>query len=217
MTRGSKIDPVVIIECRRLRTEERLSTHAIAKVSGISIATLSVALRDIPLTKMELSAISSAGSKRRIYSKRIKNVRLDEFAHLSTIEKGKLAEIYFEGECVRHRIECAKPIFDCRYDYIARIDGKFNRIQIKWADGGRAIGNIIVPFQSVQPRRTKNIVTSYSSDDIDLIIAYTPFLKKFLKFEKEIFENKKWISLRIEPTSGKRKRVNIIDDFIWVT
>ena len=211
-----KTDPMKVAECRRLRTEERMSAHCISSALDLSIATVSAILRDIPLSKEEISAKSSEGAKKRIFLSDPQEMREDDHPNLSTIEKGKLAELYFEAECIKRNIECSKPIFDCRYDYVVRLNGVFKRVQIKWADSERSSGNIGVHFNSIQPRRTKNRVARYSSKEIDMIICYAPSINKFLKFEKDVFEKQRGMTLRLNPSRhGQHKRLKFAKDYFW--
>lgn len=179
----------------------------------MSASTAYLIVQDHPLSHEELTTRRQAAIA---LSRPKAQPRLDDYAHLSTVEKGKLGEVLFEAECIRRKIEVAKPIFDCRYDYIMRVDGAFKRVRIKWADSGREGGLIKARLLSVRPRKKGPVTAYYTQDEVDLIICFVPCVAKFVLFDHDTFHNKSSIILHIdEPRNKQRSNTKRLDDYIW--
>lgn len=151
----------------------------------------------------------------------VKNTEV--FSTLSTDEKGRLAETLFEAECIQRRIDVAKPICPARYDYLAKIEGSYKRVQIKWSDGRSKFSsaNVIVDLSKAARSRGKRsaetaLHVTYSRQDVDLIIAYLPRIERFVLIGPDVFHEKRSIQLRLAPSRcGHVEKCNSVADFVW--
>ncbi len=85
--------------------------------------------------------------------------------------KGNVAELKIAAEAARLGIPVLRPMTEHeRYDLVFEVDGRFFRIQCKWAscDGD------VVCVRMVTNRRGPNgfIRRAYTADEIDAIAAY---------------------------------------------
>lgn len=138
---ANKLPDDVKQEAVRLRVEERLSIHDIARRTGLSVGTLSTLLRDYPLSEEEVServseAAIRSNARRRYNPDRSKFAAMVEGENLSTQRKGQIAETavryrlhllgfkVWEATAEGERVDCL----------VSRPGGnKYIRLQIKWA------------------------------------------------------------------------------------
>jgi hypothetical protein len=138
---------------------------------------------------------------------------------LSSAQKGKLAELYFEIECVKRRIEISRPVIGLRYDYVAFIEGAPRRVQVKWAD--RRIGHGCIELDLGRPRGIRNAnpnkgVALYTKEEIDLVFAYLPSIERFLVLGPEIFHERRQLSFRTHPALNRQKaKIRNASEFFW--
>ena len=129
---------------------------------------------------------------------------------MHTKKKGNLSEI----KTITKFIELGAPVLlpfgdNDRYDIAVELGGDLKRVQIKTArldDDGVLSCNLY----SVLYGGKKN--QSYTKDEVDLIIAYSPELDECYYIDD--FENKKSISFRTQLTKRGKKGKNWAEDYI---
>src|SRR3990167_371921 len=201
-------------ECRRLRADEQLALDDIADRTGISKSTIALIVADIPHPPRRRIATRSGAEAEARLPERL-------FAHLSTFQKGKLAELYFEAECIKRGIAIFKPVLDARYDYLISVGGAYRRIQVKWSDGrsSRQHGTVSVALSRSRGNRRSvrdGAVAVYDKDEIDFVVAYLPCIDNFVILGPDVFHRKVSIILRIDaPRNRQRKKLRFASDLIW--
>lgn len=87
--------------------------------------------------------------------------------------KGLLAEVKFELECLNRNILISKPIHPKSvYDYIIDINNKLYKIQVKFTSCKSPAGSFrITVFKGSSSKKSKR--ESYTTDDIDYIAGLT--------------------------------------------
>jgi len=120
-----------------------------------------------------------------------------------------LACLKFDAYCTEKGIMVSKPIVDCLYDRIVDIEGKLERVQIKYAGSGygkkrNVLGVVVARLDRIghNPKDRK----TYTSDEIDAIVVYIPKKDKFCWFDIKEVENKVALSIRYEPSKNNQKK-----------
>lgn len=168
--------PELKAECRRLRTENRLSLREIHIKTGVSKGTLSNWLRDIPLTETEKKKRLSENGKVAGRSKvpRGEKAKFFDWAkwdEMTTHEKAKIAEaaVLFRL-CVLNISTFGSPFDGDKADWVIEVpERKFYKIQVKLASSP-STGS-----PGVSLRRTPVSGTRYSryeKGEFDFIIGY---------------------------------------------
>ena len=128
-------------EAIRLRVEERLGIDDIKERTGLSVGTLSMLLREYPLSRDEVRDKMSQSSRRnnplRKYNPSpAKLVALVEGQELSTARKGRIAEAAVAFRLALMGYEILRDMFEGnRTDFTVTRSGsdKYVRLQVKWA------------------------------------------------------------------------------------
>lgn len=170
-----KRNEVAYREAIRLRVDERKSLNEISKIMSLSKGTLSLWLKDIPLTekeKKEKMSIPNIGHRNyhdteewaflKQPSKAYRQVK--DTKHLSSSQKGKIAEVLngfnvygspFDGDCL---------------DWVIEKANKTYRIQVRW--GSNNDGRPCIRLRKSNGRGKSK---RYANDDFDFIIGYDLF------------------------------------------
>ena len=143
----------------------------------------------------------------------------DAYRHLNTFQRGRLAEIYFEAECLKRGIDVYRPTIDGgRFDFLIAIDGSYRRAQIKWSNG--VIKNGCISVQLGRPRgnrraRRSRRVAIYSAAEIDLVFAYLPVIEKFIVLVPRDFSGKTSLLVRVRKplNSGGSSPIRFAESF----
>ena len=134
---------------------------------------------------------------------------------MNTRQKGKLAETKVELRAIEKNIILSWPSIDVRYDCIMDNGTSLVKAQIKYADGrcSNATGSITVKLQTNYANSSSD---GYSRDEIDVLLVYLPLLDKLILLPPEIWEGKKAIQVRYEPTKNNiKKGITMVDDYLW--
>jgi hypothetical protein len=88
-------------------------------------------------------------------------------------DKGLIAELKFELECISRKIPISKPIHPKSvYDYIIDVSGKLLKVQVKYTSCKNPSGNFrLTCFKGNSSRVAKR--HNYDKNDIDYIIGLT--------------------------------------------
>lgn len=140
--------------------------------------------------------------------------------NLTTTQKGRLAEIAFEAECIRRGITVSRPTSDARYDYIVDLAGDLKRVQVKWADGksAKSSGVVVAALSQMTKKRSNQPQqrTLYAADQIDLMILYIPKIDRLVALTPEMFRGIANIYIRLDaPKNGQKKGLRLARDLLW--
>lgn len=134
---------------------------------------------------------------------------------LTTNTKGQLAVSKAELRAFELGFLPSRPLFDTRYDLIIDKENKLLRIQVKYANGkpSNTSGAVVVKLEYED--RQKNIYT-YQKSEVDALVVYIPKLDRLCFFPKDIFVNKKKLSIRIAKSKNNQKRgIIAAEDYYW--
>ncbi len=135
-------------------------------------------------------------------------------------EKGFIAEQRVILRATEKGYMVSRPLRDdCRYDLIFDDNDSLKRIQVKYADGKPSHSTGAVPLNLAKNNKksgSKYKEYTYSSDDVDVVLAYFPAFDKFCWFDIEDFTGKAHIYVRFEPpANGQKKGINLAIDYDW--
>jgi hypothetical protein len=131
-------------EAIRLRVEERLGIDEIRRLTGLSVGTLSMLLREYPLSSEEVQDKMSQSSRRnnplRKYRPNLSKVaEMMAGQTLSTAQKGRAAEAAVAFRLAMLGYDVLRNMFEgSRVDFTVTRPGsdKYIRLQVKWAKRG---------------------------------------------------------------------------------
>jgi hypothetical protein len=107
---------------------------------------------------------------------------------------------------------------ECRYDLILDDDLKLYRTQVKYADGNSPKHvNGIVPLGLRKWRSDgRAVIPYYTATEIDLLLVYVRKIDKILWLGPEVYDGRKNLFLRIEPTrNNQAKGCLMAANYIW--
>ena len=164
--------PDLKARCIKLRREQRLSHKEIRKMTGASMGSLSLWLRDFPLTKKEKLAKHDPQKCSRQFEQRSdlsKYFLLVGGQDLSRARKGRIAEAAVLFRLALHGLVPFRAAFDGEsVDWVVDVDGYFKKIQVKWA----AVRKSGKPSISLMRTEGHNVQRRYSSTEVDFIVGY---------------------------------------------
>ena len=106
-------------------------------------------------------------------------------------EKGQIALLKVQIEAARKGAVASVPTTPARYDLVLDSQGRLHRAQVKYADGKsqRSQGAVRLDLR----RRKK----CYTATEIDVVLVYVPQVDRVCWFDREVFENRSLLHLRI--------------------
>jgi hypothetical protein len=120
--------------------------------------------------------------------------------------------------CVEKGFGCSRPFIECRYDLILDDGLKLYRTQVKYAGGAspkQCQGMVPVGLRKCRTDGRPPI-PYYTVDEIDLLLVYVRKIDQILWFGPEVFDGRKRLHIRIEPTrNGQKKNCLMATDYIW--
>lgn len=129
--------------------------------------------------------------------------------------KGHLASIKFDLRAAEKGIVVSVPQIPCRYDRVVEIDGKFFRVQIKYA-GGTTQSSGVASARIKRPRDRQGDLRGYSADEIDAIVLYLPQVDKLCWLEPDCFVGRTELTMRYdESKNGQIANCHFIEDYEW--
>lgn len=138
--------------------------------------------------------------------------------------KGFIAETKFIQECAQRKIPVSQPLWDVRYDFILEKDSSLLKVQVKYI--GRRKNNIkayadskdkgVISVNSYSTN-TRGKKQPYTKDEIDVIVAWSEEIERFLWIPIEGMEGKRVKSFRINKPLIKQKKgkINWAKDYYW--
>ena len=132
---------------------------------------------------------------------------------LTTDQKGAIAEAAITYAALKAGIEVYRPVGEGgRCDLILGFGDRLIRVQSKWAV---RCGDVIA-VRCYSSRRTNRgfLKRSYTRDEVDAFAAYSADLERCYLLPLELFENQRYIQLRLEPTrNNQRQGINWAENF----
>ncbi len=171
----------MIDECRRLRSELRLSNVEISRRTGASKHNVEYWLRDDKLTSDEVAAIIADKNRRQI----IKNRRKDSFCKKNTsqlyiasnaqavapLQRGRIAEAAVTFRLALFNFEIYQSVFGAaKIDMVVRhrSSDRLVKIQVKAAQSERHGA----PSITLTRQPTRGVTERYGEGDFDFIVGY---------------------------------------------
>jgi hypothetical protein len=132
---------------------------------------------------------------------------------LSTDQKGNIAEQAVAYHAAKLGIDVYRPVGEGgRYDMLFDHDGRFVRVQCKWASQYRDV--IIVRCCSNRRNRDGLLRRVYAPGEIDAFAAYCPATDRCYFLPCDFFGSPTQILLRLRPCkNNQRERVNWASEF----
>lgn len=163
-------------EAIRLRKDERLSLDAIAKTIGIPLSTISLWVRDFPLTKEEIRQRQVDNAKHlNVLNKKERKptskwfVFCNQFIAWSKMEMANLAEAAIIFRFAMLKMPVYSSLFDGdKVDFVIKIGDKLAKIQVrKCRDGTHGL-----PYISLKCANGRHALKRYDKGDFDFLIGY---------------------------------------------
>lgn len=118
-----------------------------------------------------------------------------------TTLKGEMACSKFELRAVELGVVVSRPNFECAYDRVADYGGRLHKVQIKYGGQGdkdRTVADI--------RRSAGHKGYAVYSDEIDVIVIYSPHHDKVYWLPKEVWKGKTGLTLRHKPTKNRQSK-----------
>jgi hypothetical protein len=127
--------------------------------------------------------------------------------------KGAIAEAAIASQAIEMGIFVLRPMIEGRrYDLMFDIDHRLYRVQCKWAP---RIGSVVrVQLQCSRYTPHGYVRTTYSADEIDVVVAYCQELKRCYWLPIDMVAGKRAIHLRLEPARNNQEAaINFATDY----
>lgn len=142
---------------------------------------------------------------------------------MNTNQKGEIAELKVQLRATEKGWVTSRTVEGARYDLILDDGKKLYRAQVKYAGGktNHSEGSAVVSLRraagddrNLKCRRRKMRV--YTSDEVDVVLAYLPQVDKVCWLDPELFNGKPAVSLRYQPPkNGQKKGLHFVEDHAW--
>lgn len=127
--------------------------------------------------------------------------------------RGVIAESAIAAEAASLGFEVYGPMFGApRCDLILGVGDELIRVQCKSA----TIRREVVDVRAISNRRTSTgyLLSTYTSDEIDFIVAYCPELKRSFAVPIDLFGQSGALYLRLKPPrNGQKAGLHFADDY----
>ncbi len=132
---------------------------------------------------------------------------------LTSDQKGAIAETAVIHEAVKLGVGVLKPVNDgLRYDLVIDIGERLVRVQVKSAR--RQIDVLVVRCYSSRRAAGGFVRRTYTTDEVDAIVAYCPELQRCYFLPLDEFAGLTHIQLRVAPTRNNQQRgIHWAEDF----
>jgi hypothetical protein len=110
------------------------------------------------------------------------------------------------------------PLWEGRCDLVLDDGLKLYRVQVKYA--GQASPKKAQGVVPLSLRKCRNdgraVIPYYTASEIDLLLVYVRKIDKILWFGPEVFDRRKNLHIRLEPTRNNQKKGCLMArDYIW--
>jgi PD-(D/E)XK endonuclease len=132
---------------------------------------------------------------------------------MNTNIKGNVAELKIQAELANLGVPVLTPVTEHeRYDLVVQIEGRFLRIQCKWAPLYRGV--VCVRNESNRRAAGGFIRRPYTSSEVDAIAAYCEDLDRCFLIPIDVVGSSRQFTLRLEPTrNGQKACLNWAADY----
>jgi hypothetical protein len=111
-----------------------------------------------------------------------------------------------------------RPLMECRCDLILDDGFKLHRVQVKYAGAKSpksASGVIPVGLKKWRTDGRPPLLY-YTAAEIDAVLVYVRAIDQLLWFGPEVFERRRQLSIRVEPTrNGQQKGCLMAANYVW--
>lgn len=129
---------------------------------------------------------------------------------MTTDQKGQIAVLKVQQIAAEKGALVFLPTIPARYDLVLEYQGKLFRAQVKYANGKAQNAEGAVRLDL---RRRKRC---YTAAEIDVLLVYVPQIDRVCWFDRDVFENRMLLHLRIVPArNGQRNGCVMVDDYVW--
>lgn len=116
------------------------------------------------------------------------------------------------------RVVIHRPVIECRYDLVLDDGLKLYCTQVKYAGASpRKHCHGMIPLGLRKWRNDgREVIPCYTVAEIDLLLVYVKAIDKLLWFGPEVFDGRKSLFIRIEPTRNNQKKGCLMAaDYVW--
>ncbi len=118
--------------------------------------------------------------------------------------KGAIAELAIAAAAAKLGVEVLKPFNDhARYDLVFDVDGRFLRVQCKWARKDEAVVLVNLTGSRITTRGT--VRTTYASHEIDAVAAYCAELDQCYLLPVAMIAGMNGLTLRLSPPRNAQR------------
>jgi hypothetical protein len=119
---------------------------------------------------------------------------------------------------IERGVRVSRPVIECRYDLIVDDGLKLYRTQVKYAGGAcpRQCQGAVVVGLSKWRNDGRAEIPYYTAAEIDLLLVYVRKMDRILWFGPEVFDGRKKLHIRVEPTRNNQKKGCLMAiDYLW--
>ncbi len=186
-------------EAIRLRSEKRMSLTEIAALLKVAKSSVSVWLRDYPLTEAERQARYKTASRyvapKKNHGTESKHYRVLNGATLLPQRKGNIAEAAILFRLALHRFEVfASPFDGDKIDFVVRVPNvpRLLKVQVRWVVQAN-YGLPLIYLTCADGHRKRR---RYQPDEFDFIVGYYLFNDTAYVYSyQEIAQNKVTVAI----------------------
>jgi PD-(D/E)XK endonuclease len=139
-------------------------------------------------------------------------------SRLATNFLGEYAIAKVVLRCVEKRFGCSRPLIECRYDLVLDDGLKLYRTQVKYANAAppKQSQGVVQVGLAKWRNGGRAVIPCYTADEIDLLIVYVRKIDRLLWFGPEVFDGRRALFIRIEPSRNNQTRGCLMaEDYIW--
>ena len=134
-----------------------------------------------------------------------------------TYKKGELAHLKVEIRALEKDFIVSYPTVEARFDMILTDqNGKSYRAQVKYLnrENPKSQGSLFLDLR--KETRNNGKKKTYSSEEIDVVLAYIATIDKIIWIGPELFHNTQSITFRLTPTTNNQKYgVRMVNNYLW--
>ncbi len=133
-----------------------------------------------------------------------------------THKKGEIACCAVYRQALEKDILVSKPMIESRYDLILDDGKKLWRAQVRYCDFSPKSCENSFCIKLISECHNNGYRKQFSKDEVDVILVYLPSLDKILWLGPEMFEGRKFLSVRTQPAKNNQtKGVVMAESLYW--
>ena len=131
-------------------------------------------------------------------------------------QKGEIGRMKVMLRAIEKGLLVSLPVVESRYDLILDDGKSLSRAQVKYCSRKNNQSDGCVGLDLQKDTRNNGKKRSYNSAEVDVILVYIPQVDQIVCLTPDIFNNKRYISLRYNDTKNNQSRgVFLIKDYLW--